>query len=75
MRKKVTIREPGDIFIFETNAVATYGPNVNCLVTYKILDTCTDHIMINCDRFSLGSGDKLKVTYVDKRGRDAKKQT
>ena len=73
-RKKVLVREPGDSFIFETNEAAEFGANVNCLVTYKISETCTD-TWIHCDRFFLGSGEILRVTGVDKKGRVGFKKT
>ena len=58
----------GEIFTFNTNQAAKYGPNVRCTVVYRKMKTCKK-MKISCSKFSLAAGDMLRVS----RGRN--KQT
>jgi len=58
--RKVVKVSKGKVYTFDTNKASKYGPNVNCLATYKRTSKCKT-MKLSCSKFSLAGGDSLRV--------------
>ena len=66
----------GCFYRFETNEGSMYGPNVNCMVTFKRWASCK-RMRVSCDLSDDAFGgpdDFLRVTRETKQGREDYRQ-
>ena len=55
----------GDSFSYKTSRQKKYGPNLNCVVTYQLGNTCQE-MALHCHKFiTRGCKDKLVITDND----------